>query len=82
MLLQALFGLFLGGEKVHSNTAGFSIWRVFEGRLKLLISHVTLLSETMCLQSADCMLIAEVGRGERHVQPTLGYAHFSVRKQF
>lgn len=61
--MQALFGLFLGEEKVHSSTAGLRISRVFQGRLKLLISHVPLLSETMCFYSADYMLIAKVVRG-------------------
>lgn len=84
-LLQALLGLFLGEEKVHSSTAGFRISRVFQGRLKLLISHVPLLSETMCFYSADYMLIAKVGKGGgegvSHVQPTLCCKHVCMKKK-
>lgn len=57
VLLQALFHLFLGGEKVHSNTAGFRIWRVFH------FPCYTGKWNHVFFWSADCMLIAEVGRG-------------------
>lgn len=59
--MKALFGLLLGGERVHSNAAGFSSGRSYKAQVKELISHVRWLSETICFQSGGCMLIAEVG---------------------